>query len=137
MKILLSIGILLTAFISRAADTTNIIFKVTVERVISGVTNSANTSFNVVPTGSQKDVARVNGLAWQYASARALGETNSFDNWISKTQLKDWTTILGDAYNRSIQQSTAEKLTLGLSTGAYSDADVATLTTISLKAPVP
>lgn len=137
MKTLLTLSLVLLATLAHAADTTNVIFTVTVERVISGATNSANSTLNLVPTTSQKDVSRVNGLAWFYATARANGETDSFDKWIAKTKIKDWTTAAGDDYNRSIQAVTAAKLATGLATGAYSDADVATLTTISNKTPVP
>lgn len=137
MKILLALSLVLLAALAHAADTTNVFVKVTTERIISGVTNASNTTFNIVPATSQKDVARVNGLAWYYAAARANGETNSFDNWLAKTKIKDWTTEAGNDYNRSIQEQTSARLTQGLATGAYSDADVATLTTISNKTPVP
>lgn len=119
---------------AKAQTTTNVLFDVRVERVTAGVTNANSTSFNMVPS-SNKDVARINGLSYYFSYRTNLSDR--FDQWIAKEWLKEKTTTAGDEYNRSIVVDTLNKLAALATTGGLSASDLATLTTISNKTPVP
>jgi hypothetical protein len=66
-KLLITIAAVASLYQAEAQTVTNIAFRVTVETVTAGVTNSVNSTVRYEGAGSEQDVFAVNGLAVAYA----------------------------------------------------------------------
>lgn len=136
MKTLISILALATsAFIAQAQTTTNLAYRITVETVTAGVTNSVNTNFRYDASGA-KDALKINGYALAFAQYKAQGGAQDFGGW-----LKIDTTDRAQAYAAVKQQADnaalLAKLTALLTANVdlLSAGDLTSLNTIAAKAP--
>lgn len=138
MKLTLAL-LLISSLVGISQTTvTNIDVKVTTTVIVTGTsTNSSNSTLSLA-AATPKDLARINGLSWAYFVQRAGGFTNSFDNWIAKTWIKDNADATAAAYNRVNTATTLSKLTdlLTIDIDLLSSSDLNNLNTIAAKAPV-
>lgn len=123
---------------SQAQTTTNIAYRITVETVTAGVTNSVNTNYRF-DYGVKKDAFRVDGINLAYASYVTAQGTNAvltIGQW-----LKQQHNVLIDAYASQKQQADNQallaKLTSLLTSNVdlLSASDLTSLNTIAAKAP--
>lgn len=86
MKILL---VLLLSSAAALAQTTNLAFRVSVETVNGGVTNTVNSTIRL-DFGNEKEAFTINGFADVYNKAVASGETNTFPVFIREELKKQF-----------------------------------------------
>jgi hypothetical protein len=138
-KLLILLGIAAVSISASAQSTTNIAYKVTVETVTGGVTNSVNTNFRYDwgTTGTAtKDQLKIAGLVQAYNTSRAGGFTNDFGAWL-KQDNADRAKSYQDAKEASDNAALVAKLTSLLLTNPdlLSASDLTSLNTIAAKAP--
>lgn len=129
--------LLLLTLSASAQLVTNIAVRVTADVVNIGVsTNSTQTTLNL-KADIAKDRVLIDGVAWDYFSARSNGQTNSFDFYLARVKIKDDFKITADAKNRAESAATLEKLTRLLTTeiDLLTAGDLSSLSTIAAKAP--
>lgn len=133
-KLFIIIG-LLTAGFTAQAQTTNLIYKVTVEVVTAGVTNSSNATLKL-DNAVKRDAFLIAGVGAAFAKYAADGGALAFDNWL-KTDIKDRLAEYGKVKAALDNEATAAKINslLTLNPDLLSTADVNNLATIAAKAP--
>lgn len=137
MKKLFSIGLLLiSALATNAQTTTNLAYRVTVETVTAGVTNSVNTNFRYDWGANTKDGLKIAGLAAAFATYRNGGGQSDFGGWL-KQDISDRAKSYQDAKQAADNSALVTKLlSLILSNpDLLSASDLSNLNTISAKAP--
>ena len=132
---LLITGLLLAGFSTQAQSVTNLAFRVTVEVVTAGVTNSTQSSIRL-DDGVKRDKYLLNGALHGYAQYLATGGTNSLEKFLQQ-DIKDRLAEYGKVKAALDNQTTAQKITtlLTLNPDLLSSADLNNLATIAAKAP--
>lgn len=136
MNKILILALILGSLSCGAQTVTNLAIRVTTTTIVTGVsTNTAQTTLNL-DSGTAKEKIMIDGAAWMYGKARANGETNTFDNWLAKTRIKDEFKSDADAFNRAQNDLILQKLTTLLTTqlDLLSAQDLSSLNTIASKA---
>ncbi len=77
MKTLILLAALALSYSASAQSITNVAFRVTVETVTAGVTNSVQSTLRLEGAGSEPDVFGVNGLLTAYAQNVAANGENA------------------------------------------------------------
>lgn len=136
MKKLIALALLVLPFTAAAQTTTNIAFRITVETVTAGVTNSVNTNFRYDWGVGTKDGLKIAGLAYAFAGYRANGGQQDFGGWLKIDQndrAKDYQNAKEVVDNSAL----VAKLTSLLlqNPDLLSAADLTNLQTIAAKAP--
>lgn len=138
MKLFLTLLLLtLGAALTHAQTTTNLSYRIIVETVSGGVTNTASTTnFRYDYGANTKDGLKIEGLTRAYSVYTSSGGTNSFGLWL-KQDVADRAV----AYqNAKIAQDNATLLTklqslLLSNLDLLSASDITSLNTIAAKAP--
>lgn len=136
MKNLFILALMALPIVTKAQTTTNIAYRITVETVTAGVTNSVNTNFRYDWGVNTKDGLKIAGLASAFATYRAGGGQNDFGQWL-KTDIGDRAKAYADVKTAADNAVIAAKIqTLLLSNpDLLSASDLSNLTTIAAKAP--
>lgn len=136
MKNLFILALMALPLVTKAQTTTNIAYRITVETVTAGVTNSVNTNFRYDWGVNTKDGLKIAGLASAFATYRAGGGQNDFGQWL-KTDIGDRAKAYADVKTAADNAVIAAKIqTLLLSNpDLLSASDLSNLTTIAAKAP--
>lgn len=136
MKRILALCLLcFTSVALKAQMTTNIAWRVTVETVSGGATNSVNTNFRY-DYGTKKDALKVDGLVLAFNQYKANGGAQDFGGWL-KIDVGD----RAQAYAAVKQQADNAALVAKLSALLLSNpdllsaSDLTSLNTIAAKAP--
>lgn len=96
MKTLLTILALAAfALTTKAQTTTNIAWRITIETVTAGVTNSVNTNFRW-DASVKKDALKIDGVAYYFGQYVAGGGTDTFGQWL-RTDVNDRAKTYSDA----------------------------------------
>lgn len=96
MKTLLTIlALAACSFVARAQTTTNIAWRITIETVTSGVTNSVNTNFRW-DASVKKDALKIDGMAYYFGQYVQGGGTDTFGQWL-RTDTNDRAKVYADA----------------------------------------
>lgn len=134
-KLLLTLGFLTAALTARAQTTTNIAYRVTVETVTGGVTNSAVTNFRY-DASNASDAAKINGFALAFATYRAGGGSKDFGAWL-KQDVTDRAKAYADAKAAADNAALLAKISALLLSNPdlLSASDLSNLATIAAKAP--
>lgn len=135
IKSLLSLGLLATALTAQAQTTTNLAYRITVETVTAGVTNSVNTNFRYDASGAS-DAAKINGFALAFATYRAGGGSKDFGAWL-KQDVTDRAKAYADAKAAVDNAALLAKISALLLSNPdlLSASDLSNLATIAAKAP--
>lgn len=137
MKRILILPLLMAfCFTAKAQTTTNITWRITVETVTAGVTNSVNTNFRYDWGTNTKDGLKIAGLATAFATYRSGGGQNDFGAWL-KTDVGDRAKSYSDAKLAADNAALAAKISSLLLSNPdlLSASDLSSLTTIAAKAP--
>lgn len=120
---------------AHAQTTTNLAYKITVETVTAGVTNSVNTSFRYDASG-KSDATKIDGYALAFAQYRANGGQQDFGGWL-KIDTTDRARAYAVAKQQADNAALLAKLTalLTANTDLLSASDLTSLNTIAAKAP--
>lgn len=85
--ILAVIALVACSLVAQAQTTTNIAWRVTVETVVAGVTNSVNTNFRW-DASVKKDALKIDGMAYYFGKYVQGGGTDTFGVWL-RTDVND------------------------------------------------
>ena len=134
-KLLIAIGLAAFTLSAQAQTTTNISYRVIVETVTAGVTNSVTTNFRY-DYGTKKDALKVDGFALAFAQYKAAGGAQDFGGWL-KIDIGDRAKAYQDAKQASDNAALLAKLQALLTTSPdlLSASDLTSLNTIAAKAP--
>lgn len=138
MKLLLTLSLLaISALAARAQTTTNLSYRIIVETVSGGVTNTASTTNFRYDYGlNTKDGLKIDGFARAYSVYTSSGGSNSFGLWL-KQDIADRAKSYQDAKVAQDNTILLAKLQSLLLTNPdlLSASDLTSLNTIAAKAP--
>lgn len=140
MKKLLLLSALLTMpMVARAQTTTNLTYRIQVETVTAGATNTVNTNWRYDAGGTKKDANRLNGVHFAYANYFTTIGTNTplaLGPWLKQQHV-----VLIDDYANQKQAAdnavTAAKILslLTINSDLLTTGDLTNLAAIAAKAP--
>lgn len=132
MKTIILIALLAMPCVVSAQTTTNLQWKVTVETVVAGVTNSSNATLRF-DYGNKKDALSVDGLAKAFGNTPGAAD---FPAWL-KQDVKDRAKAYSDVKLAADNAVLLAKLTTLLQSNPdlLTSGDLSSLATIAAKAP--
>ena len=140
MKTLIAFAVLLGALTLRAQTTTNIAYRIQVETVTAGVTNTVNTAWRFDALGTKRDQVNLNGILYAYGvycASLAEGETPlSLGLWLKRQHfalIENYANQKQAADNSVIAQKIATLLIAN--SDLLSNADMNNLQQIAAKLP--
>jgi hypothetical protein len=134
-QILVALALSALALSAQAQTTTNLAWRVTIESVTAGVTNTSQSTVRL-DYGTKKEALLIDGLVKAHNDYVKGGGTATFEAWL-KTDIKDRAKVYADAKQAADNAALLSKLTALLTSNLdlLSNADITSLTAIAAKLP--